>query len=125
MYSDTGNESEVSRRWLIAMGIPESGILIEQKSKSTVENAQNVKQILKQRNFHNPILISSAHHMARAVKSFDLANIDVLPYPTGYKVSHQIDLYPERFYPSFTAVSNTGHALKEYLGLLLLVATAG
>lgn len=125
VYSDTGNESEVCRRWLIAMGIPESEIYIEPNSKSTAENAQYVKQILNQRKFDKPILVSSAHHMARAVKSFESINVEVLPYPTGYKVSRELDLYPERFYPSYAAVNNTGHALKEYLGLLLLYVTGG
>ncbi|WP_158299501.1 YdcF family protein [Paenibacillus antri] len=120
VYPDTGFEAMVSKNWLVAMGIPENKVWVENKSRNTEDNIKYVKSILDENKITEPILVTSALHMARSVQHFEEEGIEIIPYPTGYMVSKSLKLYPERFLPSYEAVNKLGHALKEYLGLLLL-----
>ncbi|MFD0692489.1 YdcF family protein [Paenibacillus sp. GCM10027628] len=117
VYSDTGNESQIARRHLLALGVPESAILMDDTSRNTEENAVHTQSILKQQGWKRPVLITSAYHMARAVKHFQKLKVDVLPYPTDYQTSIKQDRYVSKFIPSAAGLSATTTALKEYLGI--------
>lgn len=120
VYSDSGNESLIAKRQLIGMGVPDSKIILENTSLNTDQNARNVKQVLGKFDFKQPVLITSAFHMPRAVKSFAKYGITVKPFPTDYRVSRDMDFRFRKLIPSYGAVSQTGTALKEYLGLAAL-----
>jgi uncharacterized SAM-binding protein YcdF (DUF218 family) len=74
-------ESQMVKRFLLSIGIPEKDIIIEDESNNTHENAQYSKIIL-MRNFNsgNYLLITSAFHMRRAVACFNRQEIVVTPY---------------------------------------------
>lgn len=116
VYPDSGVEARIGRRQLIALGVPPNKILIEDKSITTRTNAINSKKIIDAHHLKQPILVTSAFHMPRAVLNFDKVGIHVQPYPTDYLVSRQLALYPGQFVPSSGDVTFT--ALKEYVGLL-------
>ncbi|MFT8390037.1 MAG: YdcF family protein [Sporolactobacillus sp.] len=116
VFPDSGVESEIGRRQLLALGVPRSKLWIENKSITTRTNAIDSQKILRAHHVSHPILVTSAFHMPRAVRNFRQAGIHVVPYPTDYLVSRQLMLYPEQFVPSSGAVAYT--ALKEYIGLL-------
>lgn len=118
VFDDTGDESQIAKRQLIGLGVPENKIIVENTSRNTRENAQNTKQILEKNGFRKPLLITSAFHIKRAVKNFNKVGIVVQPYPTDYKVSKKSVLYLNKFVPSYTGLFQTGMALREYLGLL-------
>lgn len=122
VYPDTGYESVVSKNWLIATGVPENHLWVEDQSRNTHDNIRFVKRILEEKKLMKPILITSALHMARSLEHLEEEGIEAVPYPTGYMVSKSLKLYPERFLPSYEAVNKLGHALKEYLGLLMIRA---
>ena len=120
VYADSGNEGEIGKRTLVAMGVPEQAIIVEGTSRSTTENAHNIKPILQKFGFKQPILVTSALHMVRSMRNFEKDEITMIPYPTGYIVSNKFKLHMVHFQPSYDAVNKTGHALKEYLGILAL-----
>lgn len=120
VYSDSGNEAAIAERLLIGLGVSENKIILDNSSRNTTENAQNVKQIMKANNFKKPILITSAFHMERSVRNFARLDIDVQPYPTDYKTSLKSRIYANQFVPSYWGLCDTGIVLKEYLGLLAL-----
>ena len=64
----------------------------------------------------NPILVTSAYHLERAVMSFEKVGLKVLPFPAGFK-SWQGKQYRWKSYlpGNFLTASI---AIKEYLGLV-------
>lgn len=118
VLKSTGTESEISKNILISMGIPENKIIIENKSINTTENAKYTKEILDSHNFKNPILITSAFHMPRAVIQFNKFNINVLPFPTDYQTNIHGTLEYNDFIPSSDSLLKLSLSVKEFIGIL-------
>lgn len=118
VFPDSGNEADISRRQLLALGIPESEILTENRSLNTEQNASYTSALLKSRGFTAPILVTSAFHLPRAVLEFRHAGLEIQPYPTDYLTSRPQIIYAAKLSPSSGALSLTETALKEYLGIV-------
>lgn len=118
VFSDTGIESEISKRQLQALGIPAKDIFVENHSLNTEQNARFTAKMLKKYNFSSPILVTSAFHLPRAVIEFAKTGLQILPYPSDYWTSRPEKLYAVKLVPSSSGLSLTGTALKEYLGIL-------
>lgn len=74
-------ESHILKKFLIRVGIPDSCILIEEKSKNTHENAIYCKEILKNYSKKNSyLIITSKYHMRRSLACFKKTNLEVYPY---------------------------------------------
>jgi uncharacterized SAM-binding protein YcdF (DUF218 family) len=95
VYRDK-KESQMVKRFLTSIGIPEQDIIIEDESNNTYENARYSKIIL-MRSFNNGkyLLITSAFHMRRAVACFNKQEIAVTSYsvdrysgPRKYQFDH-------------------------------------
>lgn len=112
------NEAMVAKRQLVELGIPANMIITEFKSRNTIENVQFVIDILDEKQFKRPILVTSALHMTRAVKLFSKQNVTVLPFPTDYLVNAQMDITFLSFIPGGTSLNNLELCLKEYIGML-------
>lgn len=69
------------KSFLLAIGIPESDILIEGESRNTRQNALYTKELL-DKNFQNGkyFLITSGVHERRAVKCFEKIGVYVTPF---------------------------------------------
>ena len=109
-------ESIWVKQQLLEMDIPDSCILIETKSRNTLENAANAKKELLNKSLKPPyLLITSAFHMRRSLYSFKKQGLDVIPYSSNYIAgSHTISF--EDFVPQASAISKWGTYLKEVLG---------
>ncbi|WP_410514925.1 YdcF family protein [Paenibacillus sp. BR2-3] len=118
VFPDSGNEADISRRQLLALGILEKDIYIENRSLNTEQNASYTLSLLNSGGFSAPVLITSAFHLPRAVLEFRQAGVHVQPYPTDYLTSSPEYLYAAKLTPSAAGLSLTGTALKEYLGIL-------
>lgn len=88
VYSDSGSEALISSRVLKSLNVPEEKILLETKSVNTTQNAIFSTEIMREKNFKRPIVVTSAFHMKRAVLNFSKQGFEVIPYPTDYTVSH-------------------------------------
>jgi uncharacterized SAM-binding protein YcdF (DUF218 family) len=119
VFADSGNEANIARRQLLALGIADSDILVENSSLNTRQNAVNTAAILEERGLRRPVLVTSAFHMPRAVVEFRQAGMTAQPFPTDYVSDGQFSFYPAKISPNAGAVGATGLALKEYLGLLV------
>ncbi|WP_426449181.1 YdcF family protein [Paenibacillus sp. S-38] len=119
VYEDTVNEGRLSKQKLIALGVPEKAILLDDASRTTQENARNSKALLDQQGFRKPILVTSAFHMARSIKHFSKQGVEVLPYPVDYKISRYDGGMTSRLWiPTAGAQDSFSLALKEYVGML-------
>ena len=59
-------ESEVARRFAIEQGVPERDLLTERKSRTTLENLQQARDIMKTHGLSEALLVSDPMHMERA-----------------------------------------------------------
>lgn len=77
------DEAPILRKYLLQVGIPDTSIVIEPRSRNTHENAVFVKPLLDSVAPHGRyILFTSGYHMRRALGCFRKAGIKVLPYST-------------------------------------------
>jgi len=108
-------EESIVRRFLIDLGIPPDKIIIEDNSRNTYENAKFTKEICDRSGFADPILVTSAYHLKRAIMSFDKIGLRVLPFPSGYYSWHGKHHGWKAYLPG--DFSTASIAIKEYLGL--------
>ncbi len=119
VYEDTGAEAKIARRILIDLGVPESKILVETQSINTTQNARYSAEILRAQGLTQPILVTSAFHMKRAVLNFKKQGIDVVPYPADYQVTHHPVFHYTKLRPQTEALLNNVTVLQETLRTLV------
>jgi uncharacterized SAM-binding protein YcdF (DUF218 family) len=79
------NEAAITRQFLEDMGVDPSTVEFEDRSRNTYENAIHTKEMLSGR--EGPwLLVTSAHHMPRALGCFRRAGIEVIPVPVDYRI---------------------------------------
>ncbi len=115
-------ESELSKKYLLMLGVKEQDILTEAMSKDTRENALFVRDICQKRNWTRIALVTSAFHMKRAVILFKPFFTDIVPYPTDYK-SARVGYNFGSFLPSASNMAEISAAFKEYLGIIYYTLT--
>jgi uncharacterized SAM-binding protein YcdF (DUF218 family) len=67
-------------------GIAAARIILEERSRSTHENAVFAKELIRPGPAETWILVTSAFHMPRAIASFRAVDWPVIPYPVDFKV---------------------------------------
>ncbi len=87
VFTDSASESEVARRYLLGLGVPDRDIVLETESRTTGENAKNTAELLQGGGFSRPILVTSAFHMKLSVLNFEKNGVAVTPFPVGYRVN--------------------------------------
>jgi uncharacterized SAM-binding protein YcdF (DUF218 family) len=80
-------EAAVARELWTELGVDQSRIVYESRSRTTYENAVLLKDVLKPQPGQVWLLVTSAWHMPRSVGLFRHAGWTVLPYPVGYKTA--------------------------------------
>jgi len=79
---DALSEAEASQDWLIAEGIPASDILLEDRSRTTIENIAFARPILDANGIANVLIVSDPLHERRAVLIANRFGVDAQPSPT-------------------------------------------
>ena len=108
-------ESRATLGLVIEQGIAPERVLLEERSRSTHENALYAKELIRPAPGAAWILITSAYHMPRSIASFDGVGWPVIPYPVDYKIDPQTGLRP-----NFSLVDGLGASTlagKEWAGL--------
>ncbi len=100
----------------IEQGIAPERVILEERSRSTHENAVYAKELIQPAQGATWILITSAYHMPRAVASFDAAGWPVIPYPVDYKIDPQTGLRAN--FNVLDGLSAASLAGKEWAGLV-------
>jgi len=79
------SEAQDIKTLLLLAGVPETDILLENKSKNTYENAQFTRQLITRHpELKSFILITSAFHMRRATACFKKAGIAHAIFPADF-----------------------------------------
>ncbi len=119
VYSDSGKEAEISGRILKAFGVPEEKILLETKSVNTTQNAIFSAEIMRNKNFNKPLVVTSAFHMRRAVLNFSRQGFDIIPYPTNFTVSQNPIFHYTKLRPQAEALLLNVTVMQEILRTLV------
>lgn len=74
----TRSEADGCREVLEANGVPADVILLEERSRSTEENAIYARELMTERGWDSVLLVSDAYHLMRAVWIFGDAGVNVI-----------------------------------------------
>jgi uncharacterized SAM-binding protein YcdF (DUF218 family) len=85
VFGDGAAESPIIAAYLRSVGIDPSRILVEDRSRTTSENAVFARELAKPREGERWLLVTSAWHMPRAVGVFEKAEFPVTPYPVDFR----------------------------------------
>ncbi len=84
IFSKYEPEAVSAGRYMEEMGVDKSRIILESKSRNTIENAKFSKQIINPKKGEKWLVITSAFHMSRSMGCFRTAGFDVYPWPVDY-----------------------------------------
>jgi len=113
-------EADLTSRYLNEIGIPDSAILRENRSKNTIENAKYSADLIN-RNQPNAALlvITSAWHIPRSKMIFDKAfNRKLDYYPTDFIGKEKYDI-SDYYLPDAGTLGYWEYILKEWVGLIV------
>ncbi|MBV9377768.1 MAG: YdcF family protein [Alphaproteobacteria bacterium] len=109
-------ESRATLGFAVEQGIDPACLILEERSRSTHENAAYAKEMIRPAPGETWVLVTSAFHMPRAFASFAAVDWPVIPYPVDYKVDPRTGLRPR-----FNLLEGLGAgtlAGKEWAGLV-------
>lgn len=103
--------------WLAAAGVSRDRIVLEDASRTTWENATLTRALLRPEPGQRYLLVTSAHHMPRAIGVFRRAGFDVVAYPVDFRTNGWGDaLRP--FESLGDGLRRLDRATKEWIGLV-------
>lgn len=111
------SEAQVVRRMFESFGIAPERIVLEDRSRTTAENARFTRDLVQPKSGSRWILVTSAHHMPRSVGVFRAANFPVEAYPVDWRTSGPEDLWTP-FRSMAGGLARADAAMHEWLGLL-------
>jgi uncharacterized SAM-binding protein YcdF (DUF218 family) len=111
------HEAEVMRTMLEEWGVPESAILVEDRSINTHENALFAHDILKARSINHIILVTSATHMPRASATFRKVGFAVETAPADFTTGWAEQAAVFGWLPASGALTNSSIAIREWIGI--------
>jgi uncharacterized SAM-binding protein YcdF (DUF218 family) len=114
-------EATATKALMVDLGVAAERIEIENRSRTTAENATLAYDMVRPKAGEIWLLVTSAVHMPRGVGSFHRAGWQVVPYPVDYRT------FPDRSIAlDFDLAGGLGlltTALKEWIGLVFYYAT--
>jgi uncharacterized SAM-binding protein YcdF (DUF218 family) len=109
-------ESRATLGFVVDEGIDPARIILEERSRSTHQNAVYAKEIIAPQPGATWVLVTSAYHMPRAVASFDAVGWRVVPYPVDFKIDPKTGVGPS--FSLLDGLAASTLAGKEWAGLL-------
>jgi uncharacterized SAM-binding protein YcdF (DUF218 family) len=117
-------EAEVIGQILFQLGVPRSAIVLEGESRTTRENARNVRPILDRLGVRRVLLVTSAQHMPRALQTFTKVwgpgGPQLIPAVTDVRGRAEPLNGAEVWLPSLDALLSVTKSLKEFAGMAAL-----
>ena len=108
-------DADSAPRLLSALGVSADRMILENKSRTTYENAIFTKRLVMPKPGETWLLVTSAAHMPRSKALFDKAGFPTIPWPVDYWTTGKEGLF--RTSPGDN-LEITTKALREWSGLL-------
>lgn len=109
-------ESIAMRDQAIALGVAEDALLLDDKSRTTEENAERTRALLPP-DAKRIVLVTSAMHMPRSVRLFTKQGFDVTAAPADYVAGEEslavVDLLPRASY-----LQRSDEVVHEWVGMM-------
>jgi uncharacterized SAM-binding protein YcdF (DUF218 family) len=127
-YGSAVPEAEAMRDLLVALGVPEADIVLEERSRNTYENALYVREIADEQGFNRILLVTSALHMPRSAAIFERQGFEVIPAPADFLATwgeegRTTDVgwvgWLLRWIPNSERLDFSTRALREYIGIFV------
>jgi uncharacterized SAM-binding protein YcdF (DUF218 family) len=110
-------DAAIADRFFPQLGIPESRLVLEGKSRNTDENALFTKALIGSTEGETWLLVTSAFHMPRAIGIFRKAGLPVVAWPSDFKTTGEESFGLSLLRPYLNqAAFSIG--VREWLGLL-------
>jgi len=109
------SEARATQAFAVEEGVSPDRILLEERSRSTHENAVYTNELFRPAPGENWVLVTSAYHMPRSMGAFAAAGWRVLPYPVDFKIDPQTGLRAN--FSLLDGLSASTLAGKEWVGL--------
>lgn len=87
------NEAEVMSSYLINKGVPANDIIIDKSGNTTYQTAQNLKQIIRERDIKSIVIVSQYFHLLRAKMAVDKIGINEVYLSAGTSPFELRDFY--------------------------------
>lgn len=116
LFADETPEADYIYPLLESFGVPRDRVMLETRSRNTVENAVFTKQLANPKPSERWLLVTSAQHMPRAVGCFREAGFPVEAYPVGWRTIKSIDFRADRTVGD--ALRRLDMAAYEWIGLV-------
>ena len=108
--------AKVMKEVLVSWGVNPKKIILEENSRTTLENAKYTMEKLKEKDYREIILVTSALHMKRSVQLFQNQGVRIIPAPVNYifeELPNFIDFFPNSF-----SFEHNVRALHEWMGII-------
>jgi uncharacterized SAM-binding protein YcdF (DUF218 family) len=113
---DSSKEADHALAVFESLGISSERLIMERRSRNTLENAEFSKAIAAPKPGERWLLVTSAYHMPRSVGIFRKAGFTVEPYPADWQVGGRSDLLAFPIF-SLEALGRVEVAVREWMGL--------
>jgi uncharacterized SAM-binding protein YcdF (DUF218 family) len=114
LISNDAREADYAGEIFESLGVPKSRLIIERRSRNTVENAEFSASLLHPKPTERWLLVTSAFHMPRSVGLFRRAGFNVEAYPVDWRVA---DLFGFAAL-ALEGMSRTDIGTREWMGLV-------
>lgn len=111
-------EASQFRKVMILMGVPDSAIIVEDRTRNTHESAVEVKKILSDLGYSagDCVLITSAFHMRRSLACYRKVGLPLAPFSTDF-YAHRTVWYLDSFlFPKVEALLVWHKLAREWVG---------
>jgi uncharacterized SAM-binding protein YcdF (DUF218 family) len=116
-WQDDASEADGARRLWLALGVPDSQMLFESRSRNTWENAVLTHELLDPKPGETWLLVTSAWHMPRSVGIFRRVGFEVVPYPVAqHTLGDGLDWWPHE--NVLDRLFMLDASVREWIGLL-------
>ena len=118
MFYEGTTEAELAKRLFESLGVPAGRLITEDRSRDTDENAKLSKAVADPKPGERWLLVTSAHHMPRAIGAFRRAGFAVEAYPVDWRTRGTEDL-ARPFRIASDGLKRTDTAAHEWVGLFV------
>jgi uncharacterized SAM-binding protein YcdF (DUF218 family) len=112
-----GSEAHIAGALLETLGVPAKRLILEDRSRTTAENAEFSRRLAMPKPGERWLLVTSAYHMPRAIGAFRKAGFPVEAYPVDYRTASANAWIP--FDSVASGLGRTDTAAREWVGLLV------
>jgi uncharacterized SAM-binding protein YcdF (DUF218 family) len=117
LIDDSAKEADAARRLWRELGVPDSRMVFEDRSRNTFENAAFTKKLVDPKPGETWLLVTSAYHMPRSIGIFRAQGMNPVAFPVDYRTfGNAEDCKPPA--DGSLAIRNFETAVREWIGLL-------